>query len=179
MEEVNLPEIKNSFLKSDCQSNINESQFKCFEFKLFKYVYNTAEDDFNSLRFNIKTSQENIHKKFIKGLDYQECIYQKNIFGICDLEVNIDSVFSLILKEVTDPFYIFQVFSIILWLCNNYAKYAYVIIVTTLISLIISVYETRVNLVSIKKMARYSCKINVFRKTQVKIFIFQMDCNYF
>ena len=136
---------------------------------MFNYIYNEKEETFNSVSFNIKTTQENIHKIFTKGLTSPDLIYQKNIFGICDLEVNIDSVFTLFIKEVTDPFYIFQVFSVILWFSNDYAKYATVIVITTLISLIISVYETRMNLVSIKDMAKYSLKINVFRNIEVKI----------
>ena len=136
---------------------------------MFNYIYNEKEETFNSVSFNIKTTQENIHKIFTKGLTSPDLIYQKNIFGICDLEVNIDSVFTLFIKEVTDPFYIFQVFSVILWFSNDYAKYATVIVITTLISLIISVYETRMNLVSVKDMAKYSLKINVFRNIEVKI----------
>lgn len=76
-------------------------------------------------------------------------------------------MFQLTLKEITDPFYIFQVFSVCLWYTNSYGKYATVIVVTTLISLIISIYETRMNLVNIKKMAKYSCKLNVFRQDEV------------
>lgn len=134
---------------------------------MFNYIYNEIEENFNSVSFNIKTTQENIHKIFFKGLNISELIYQHKIFGVCDLEVNIDSVFSLFLKEVTDPFYIFQVFSVILWFSNDYAKYATIIVITTLISLIISVYETRMNLVNIKDMAKYSLKVNVFRQLEV------------
>lgn len=70
---------------------------------------------------------------------------------------------------MTDPFYIFQFFSILLWFFNQYAQYAIIIVVTTLLSLVISVYETRINLVNIQKMAKYSCKINVFRQSEVII----------
>lgn len=74
----------------------------------------------------------------------------------------------MILKEVTDPFYIFQVFSVILWYTDDYAKYATVIVILTFISLITSVYETRMNLVNIKDMAKYSLRVNVFRQNEVK-----------
>lgn len=137
---------------------------------MFNYIFNSHTDSFSSIKFNIKTSQENIHNYFTKGLDKNEYVFQRNIFGTCDLEINIDSVVSLFLKEVTDPFYIFQVFSIMLWLNNDYAKYAIVIILTTLISLIISVYETRSNLVNIQQMAKYSSPINVFRQKEVIYF---------
>ena len=158
-----------SHLKDCCQCNVKGTKFKYFQFKLFNYIYNENEENFNSVTFNIKTTQENIHEIFLKGLNVSELIYQNKIFGVCDLEVNIASIFSLIIKEVTDPFYVFQVFSVILWFTNDYANYATIIVITTLISLIISVYETRMNLVSIKDMAKYSCKINVFRQMEVKI----------
>lgn len=100
-------------------------------------------------------------------MNENEYIYQGKIFGKSDLDIKIESVFSLIIKEVTDPFYIFQVFSITLWMFNDYVQYAVIIIITTLISLILSVYETRVNLVNIQKMAKYSCKVNVYRQENV------------
>jgi len=134
---------------------------------LFNYIYNEDQCNFNSIKFNIKTSEENIHRVFTKGLNSEEIVYQRNIFGKCDLDVKVDSVISLFLREITDPFYIFQVFSIILWLYDDYEQYAFVIIITTLFSLIVSVYETRENLLNIQQMARYNCKINVFRQVNV------------
>lgn len=100
-------------------------------------------------------------------MNTEEIVYQRNIFGKCDLVVKIDSVFTLLLKEVTDPFYVFQICSIILWLYYDYQPYAIVILVTTAVSLIYSVYEIRENLVNIQQMARYTCKINVFRQSEV------------
>ncbi len=143
------------------------NNFKYFQFKLFFYVFSEEDCKFNSIKFNIKTSQENIHKILTKGLNSEEVKHQTEIFGKCDLDIKIESVLSLLVKEVTDPFYIFQLFSIVLWLSNEYTQYAIVIIITTITSLIISVYETRVNLVNVQKMAKYTCKINVYRKLEV------------
>jgi cation-transporting ATPase 13A3/4/5 len=165
--EVELPDIQKSHLKNLCQSNINGIKYKFFQFKLYNYIYNSAQICLDSIKFNIKTCQENIHKIFTKGLNEDELIYQTKIFGKSDLDIKIESIFALIIKEVTDPFYIFQVFSVTLWMLNDYVQYAVIIIITTLISLIFTVYETRVNLVNIQKMAKYSCKVNVFRQIEV------------
>lgn len=142
-------------------------KYKYFSFKLFNYFYNQDEKNFKSIKFIIKTTQEKIHKVFTKGLNSEEIIYQRNIFGNCDLIVKIDSFFTLLLKEVTDPFYIFQICSIILWIYYDYKPYAVVITITTILSLIYSVHETRINLVDIQQMARYTCKLNVFRQSEV------------
>lgn len=53
-----------------------------------------------------------------------------------------------------------------MWYCNDYTSYATVIIVLTILSLIVSVWETRVNLVSIQKLSKYSCEVTVFRKDE-------------
>jgi len=85
------------------------------------------------------------------------------IFGECDLNIQVDGIFKLILNEITDPFYVFQLFSIILWYVNVYVNYATIIVFTTLISLGVSIWETRSNLISIKQMAKYSCPVNIYR----------------
>jgi magnesium-transporting ATPase (P-type) len=94
-------------------------------------------------------------------------VHQENIFGKCDIDIVVNSVFYLILKELSDPFYIFQIFSIVLWLVEGYYNYAAVLIMTTVISITIAIKETRSNLLNIKKMAKYSCDINVFRQNEV------------
>ncbi len=166
--EFTLPEVSDSHLKKFCIFNVVGSKIKLFEFKLFKYIYLSQDQTFVSLKFSIKTSLENIHKYFTVGLNDDEQSHQRTIFGECDLAFNIDSVWKLIFKEVADPFYLFQVFSICLWFWEDYWKYSTVIVVTTIISLAISVYETRVNLLNVQKMAKYSCEINVIRVDEVK-----------
>lgn len=45
--------------------------------------------------------------------------------------------------QVLNPFYIFQVFSIVLWVCDAYYYYAACIFLISTISLGLSLYETR------------------------------------
>ena len=162
-----LPDISQSHLKNHCEFNIVNNKIKLFEFRLYKYLYDHKEECFVSLKFSIKTTFENFHKYMTIGLNDDELIHQRSIFGKCDLEIKIDSVFKLLLIEISDPFYLFQVFSVTLWYCNNYISYSTIIVVTTLISIALAVYEIRINLLQIKKMARYNCNVNVFRKEKV------------
>jgi cation-transporting P-type ATPase 13A2 len=160
-----LPDINDSHLRLHCKSNISENFIYLFQFKLFKYFYDRKVKSFNSISFSLKTTQEILIKEFLKGLDKSEVAYNKIIFGDCDLNIKVDGVMKLILKEVTDPFYIFQLFSITLWYVNAYMNYATIIVVTTLISLAVSVWETRSNLVSIQQMAKYSCPVDIYRRS--------------
>ena len=148
---------------TSCKTNIVNTEIHVFEFKLFKYLFDPIQNHFVSIKFHIQAQQSHIHKVFTRGLSVNEILFQRKIFGYCDLDINIDSAFKVFLKEITDPFYVFQVFSVALWFSNNYWKYATAIVVTTIVSLGISVWETRVNLLSIQKMAKYSCPVTVYR----------------
>ena len=162
-----LPNIDKSHLKTYCFYNIKNTEVKLFQFKLFKYIFDSKLKEFQSIKFEFKSSNKNIVDNFSNGLSSKEVEYQRLIFGACDLNFKIETIFELILKEVSDPFYLFQVFSIILWSIEDYYKYAVVIIITTILSLGISVYETRVNLVQIQTMAKYTCKVSIFRENRV------------
>ena len=168
-ENLDLPNIDDSPIKRFCSLNLYDNKIIHFNFKLFKYIYLERLNEFVSIKFQINTSFDNINKYFTTGLNVREVEYQKQIFGSCDLQINIDSIIVLILKEVSDPFYVFQIFSIILWYYNEYGIYDSVILITTIISIILGVYEVRTNLISIKKMAKYSCPVSIFRVNKVYI----------
>ena len=95
IDEYKLPDISGSHLKVYCKTNIHDARIKFFEFKLFKYLYDSQSNSFHAIKFDIKTSQEKIHKYFLQGLNQEEIMHQKLIFGDSDLDIKVDSLFSL------------------------------------------------------------------------------------
>ena len=168
LERIKLPNIENSLLLSEYESNIPYNYIYeniiLFTYKLYKYIYIPSTGNFSSLNQKIKTTFNKIHKKLSKGLNEKEIEFQRKLHGICDLQIEIKSFIHILVLELTDPFYIFQIGSVILWLFDEYVAYACVIIFATTSSLLISTYETRQNLLDIQKMAKYECNITVFRK---------------
>ena len=173
LTKLSLPSIRHMNFELYSTTNIpktfseietDDTSLYMFTFKLFKYVYQPVTGDFKSVLFNINTKNTNIITYLSQGLTIPEYKYQKQIYGECDLNIEIASYLKLLFTEFSDPFYLFQVFSFALWISNNYKAYAYVIIVTTIISLFISVTETRSNLLNIQQMARYSCDVVVHRR---------------
>lgn len=63
-------------------------------------------------------------------------------FGKCEVDVPKKSVCSVLISEVLNPIYIFQVFSVILWLWEGYKSYAFCIIFISTGSIILSLTET-------------------------------------
>ena len=80
-----------------------------FQFKLFNYYYNTLSNQFKAYNFTIKTTFANIHDNFLSGLNKNEVEYQTKLYGECDLNFEVDTLLQLLVKEFSDPFYLFQV----------------------------------------------------------------------
>lgn len=84
-------------------------------------------------------------------------------FGKCNIEVPKKSVPRLLIEEVLNPFYIFQIFSMALWYWDGYRYYATCILIISVVSAVTSLVETRSNLLNIRKMANYTCDVKVMR----------------
>ena len=168
LEKPTLPDLekKQSFLYTNYSVNIPRGAAFVifFTFKKFIYVFDPLEINFVSLKMQLDTTNELIITECAQGLTMDEQRHQSIIFGECDLDIQVKSFIKLLVEEFADPFYLFQVFSIILWMYNQYELYASIIIITTLISLFVGTYETRKNLKNIQEMSRYSCRVNVLRK---------------
>ena len=137
-----------------------------FEYKVFNYIYIPSKDNFESIYYQINAPQSLIVEDYSAGLTPNEALYMKQIFGICDIDIKINSCGKILFDELTDPFYLFQVYSVILWYCTNYYYYATVIVVLAVISLVLSVYGTYKNLKKIQEISRYSCPVKLYRKNE-------------
>jgi len=161
--EMDLPKLGNSNILQYFKSNIVCYKTKSFKYKLFTYAYSPNNKTFDSIIFEINASLDVLSRKFLIGLNEKEVQYQNTLYGPCELDIKIDSVLELLKKEFTDPFYLFQFFSIILWLLNEYVNYAIIILLITIISIYISIKETRHNLINIHEMAKMETTVNLFR----------------
>jgi cation-transporting ATPase 13A2 len=175
LEEIFLPNISISHLKKFYHGNITSEKAKLFEYKLYKYIFNREKGKFTALKCILNSNFKNIHQNFLNGLNQKEVQYQNKLFGVCDIDIKIDSYFGLIVREITDPFYIFQIYSVILWFFHDYINYAIVIVISTIGSLLISVIETRENLLNIQTMSKYSCEVNVHRTIQGAKRVYEID----
>ncbi|GCB70906.1 hypothetical protein scyTo_0010877 [Scyliorhinus torazame] len=68
---------------------------------------------------------------------------ERLIFGPNTIEIQIVPIWKLLCKEVLNPFYTFQIFSVCLWLSEDYIEYSVVLIIMSLISIAFSVYDVR------------------------------------
>ena len=116
-KKVNHQIDRTHFLRTQYQTNIpfESNEIYEFQFKLFRYIYIPDSGTFEGVDFKLDTTLQKIHRKCSQGLSENEVEFMRNIFGECDLQIHIDSYTKLLYLEFSDPFYLFQIFSIILW----------------------------------------------------------------
>ncbi|KTG05611.1 hypothetical protein cypCar_00005322 [Cyprinus carpio] len=100
-----------------------------------------------------------------QGLSKADQSTRKQIFGANVIDVPVKSYLQLLFEEVLNPFYIFQVFSIILWMSDRYYYYAACILIISLISISVSLYEIRKQSTTLRRMARLIVNVTVRRDT--------------
>ncbi|XP_044277119.1 polyamine-transporting ATPase 13A2 isoform X3 [Varanus komodoensis] len=97
------------------------------------------------------------------GLSTEEQAARRKIYGPNLIDVPVHSPLQLLRDEVLNPFYIFQIFSIILWFCEDYYWYAICILLISAISIGISLYETKKQRVTLQKMVKVSISVKLRR----------------
>uniref|UniRef100_A0A8D3BL68 ATPase cation transporting 13A2 n=1 Tax=Scophthalmus maximus TaxID=52904 RepID=A0A8D3BL68_SCOMX len=80
---------------------------------------------------------------FQDGLSHLEQSSRRCIYGPNLIDVPVKPYFKLLFEEVLNPFYVFQFFSITLWMIDEYYFYAVCILFLSILSISISLYETR------------------------------------
>lgn len=84
---------------------------------------------------NITKITQNITKFFI--------CFRRVIYGKNEILVKLQTILTLILLEVLNPFYIFQVFTICVWFAENYIYYTFAIMTMSLFGVSSAVIQTR------------------------------------
>ncbi|XP_047459083.1 cation-transporting ATPase 13A2 isoform X2 [Mugil cephalus] len=102
---------------------------------------------------------------FQNGLSPLEQSLRRRMYGTNLIDVPVKPYTKLLYEEVLNPFYVFQVFSIILWTIDNYYIYALCIFIISIISIIVSLYETRKQSVTLRDMARLVTDVTIRRNS--------------
>ena len=141
--------------------------FRYFIFRHARYIINDIEGVAQKQTgYDVGYTCEKIHQiaanDTTPSSDDRAKLYGPNL-----IDVPVKSYLQLFIEEVLNPFYIFQIFSIIVWLLVNYYYYAGAVCIISMVSISLSVYQTRQNMVQLKNMIAFSCKVTVHRGTSI------------
>lgn len=168
-----LDNIPNSFnnintLDEDEDARLILEEKTPFMYLLFRhsrYVMDDSQGVRKQSAFDEGYSCEEIYQ--LASSEPRKSSDRLKIYGPNLIDVPVKSYWRLFIEEVIDPFYFFQLFSIVIWLLVNYYYYAGAVFIISAVSITLSLYQTRKNMVQLKNMVAYSCKVTVRRGTTV------------
>ena len=161
IEKINrnlLPNIQKIPLKKYVFSNIpNKNIIYTFIFKNFKYIYNEDKNCFCNICFNLNGTEDEIIKNFWNGLSYNEMEYQKLIYGKNEIDIKINTNYvKLLINEFENPFYIYIIFSVIIWIKNDYILYSIIIFIFFIFLLKDDIIEKKKNIENLANLKNNS-----------------------
>ncbi|XP_022780127.1 probable cation-transporting ATPase 13A3 isoform X4 [Stylophora pistillata] len=139
------------------------SQRKYFCYKYLRYVWDEDHGRFHLLRGLDGGSHPRLFFQCLSGLSSDEVQLRQKIYGPNVIDVTVKSYGRLFLEEVADPFYVFQFCSIVLWSTDDYYYYALAILIVTMVSITITVYQTKMHLQRLRSMVAVSERVTVLR----------------
>ncbi|CAN7980624.1 unnamed protein product [Ixodes pacificus] len=97
------------------------------------------------------------------GLSSAEIDYQQYLFGKNSLSIEMKPIYKLVLHEVFSPFYIYQMFIVAVWLIQLYYQFGVCVIILSVISVTVSVWQTRKQTRALKEAVHSESTLTVLR----------------
>ncbi|XP_077414643.1 polyamine-transporting ATPase 13A3-like isoform X2 [Vanacampus margaritifer] len=125
-----------------------------FTLHSIKYYWNEGTQEFETFKglVDLKESCAAIHRNHSYGLTKTTQDYRALFFGKNEIDVQVPSLFKLFVKEVLNPFYIFQLFAIILWAVQDYFHYSLSMLIFSLLLIAVSLYTIRKHYVKLHNL---------------------------
>ncbi|XP_075056990.1 putative cation-transporting ATPase 13A4 [Mixophyes fleayi] len=131
-----------------------EGKVRYIQVQKIRYAWVPSESKFKKIGvLDESLSCSDIHSKYGFGLTKEEQEIRRQICGLNTITVKIISIWKLLFKEVFNPFYVFQVYSLSIWIATSYIEYSLAIILMTVMSIAATVYNLRVQSVKLHKMS--------------------------
>ncbi|KAL7752505.1 hypothetical protein RI367_002039 [Sorochytrium milnesiophthora] len=148
-------------------------QLLWFDYRCIKYVWHPLQHRFAAVgawkdrAWVAAAASGNGGVAVLKNGIHQSMYYERRqVLGSNDIVIPEKSTVQLIFDEILHPFYIFQVFSIILWSLDDYYYYASCILFISVLSTVDALVETKRNIRRLREMSHFSCSVNVYRSSQ-------------
>lgn len=133
-----------------------------FEYRYIKFIYSPLDDLFKTN--NNWTDPDwvdlgNLPNGLSKGVQED----RELAFGKNQINLRMKTTSEILFNEVLHPFYVFQVFSIILWGIDEYYYYAACIFLISVLSIFDSLNEQKKISKNLAEMSHFHCDVRVLR----------------
>ncbi|KAI1731553.1 e1-E2 ATPase domain-containing protein [Ditylenchus destructor] len=138
------------------QRTIEADEFKYFVFRKLRLFWHPKYQrfiTFNELEKEIFMRDIHLHYERLRsGLPREKVNERSVVYGTNRLDVELTPIFKLLFVEVLSPFYVFQAFSLILWVYQDYYYFSAVIFIMSLISIVLDLVQIRKQEIKLRKM---------------------------
>ncbi|XP_038075285.1 probable cation-transporting ATPase 13A3 isoform X2 [Patiria miniata] len=133
-------------------------------FQKLKYIWDAEGFNFYKLRgLETGVSCNEIYETF-KGFTADEQKSRRDIYGGNEIDIALRPLIVLFFQEALNPFYVFQIYSVCLWIFGyNYVYFSLAIVLMSLISITLTVYSTRKQSVTLRRMVKSTGTTTVWR----------------
>ncbi|GFG36797.1 hypothetical protein Cfor_08636 [Coptotermes formosanus] len=97
------------------------------------------------------------------GLNEYQQHLRRIVYGLNDIPVEVQSLLKLLLLEVINPFYIFQLFTLCVWAAEGYYYYLVAVVLMTSFGVISTIIQTRKNQQNLRDTVQSSDVVTVWR----------------
>ncbi|XP_058794435.1 probable cation-transporting ATPase W08D2.5 isoform X2 [Phymastichus coffea] len=144
-------------------TKIESEEFRVFWCKKECYVWDVKNNEFSkltSLKNVTYCSDLNVNNK---GLSKEQQILRRIIHGNNEIHIPVKPLATLFAQEVLNPFCVFQLFAIILWLFESYYYYTIVLLIIISWNVLYSALQTRKNQISLRNTMASTETVRVVR----------------
>ncbi|CAL7950959.1 unnamed protein product [Xylocopa violacea] len=151
----------------------NGTQCEVFEYKAFWckkqcYIWDITQNTFSRLvGLDKYTLCSDLNLNNNQGLSKEEQCLRRIVYGSNEIVVPVQSIGVLLLLEVLNPFYIFQVFTLCVWFAEGYLYYTVAIVCMSLFGIISSIIQTRKNQINLRGTVTSTETVRVHRNSKV------------
>ncbi|KAE8879369.1 hypothetical protein PF003_g36575 [Phytophthora fragariae] len=138
-----------------------------FEFKRQRYVFNYERGEFRRYLATIREDLGKLQRRSETGLDEHVVRTRRELYGANRITIDAPSTAELLFVKLVRPFYLFQIFSIVVWLFKDYTKYAMVILTMSTVSLAYEIYSEVSNNNRLRRLVRSNRHFQVLRGSTV------------
>lgn len=155
--------VKSDSEKAGLVSSDDASEDRFFKFGAVRFFWDHRTDNFvRQSALDSGYSIQDLVSRYSKGLSAEERNRRICKYGPNTVEIEVKPYLKLLVEEVLNPFYVFQIFSVILWGVEEYYYYACSICIITIVSISISLYKTKKQSQDLHSMMTGSSQIERF-----------------
>ncbi|KAG8581494.1 hypothetical protein GDO81_007685 [Engystomops pustulosus] len=172
------------FVMSDKNSIVNRAirrpdlRVKFIRVQKIRFVWDYSKKKYEKIgTLEEEHSCYSIHSKYGSGLKKEEQDLRRLVCGQNTIEVEVAPLWKLFINKVLNLFYVYQFFTVVLWLAEGYLGYAIAILLLTCCTITLSLMELRQQSTKLHNLvkAHNDMKVTVARRNEDCT---QTECQY-